>query len=175
MNKAERTLGLLIIFQGCTGADVESPFIGVAFFLILLLISTWFFFVKRKDNKRLAEKKNEISEMNEALNRKNNEIAAQRDEIEAQRDMVFKQKELIEKTHGEISSSIDYAKKLQSAILPSPGLLRTRIEDHFVLFRPKHRVCGDFYWWTQIEDHVVITAADCTGHGVPGAFMSMLG
>ena len=81
----------------------------------------------------------------------------------------------IKARNGEITSSIEYARRLQASILPSPGLLRTRIKDHFVLFMPKQSVSGDFYWWTQIEDNVVITAADCTGHGVPGAFMSMLG
>jgi serine phosphatase RsbU (regulator of sigma subunit) len=157
-------------------------FSGIAFVLILLVISTRAFYLKRRDNKRLAEQKREITAMNQALNERNDEIMAQndeilaqRDEIEAQRDMVTMQKDMIVRSHGEISSSIDYARRLQDSILPSPALLNTRIADHFVLLIPKHRVSGDFYWWTQIEDHVVITAVDCTGHGVPGAFMSMLG
>ncbi len=147
---------------------IISAFAGIGLVLSLLVISTRAFYLKRRDNRNLALQQMEISKMNDALEHRN-------EEIEAQRDMVTRQKEVIEKSHGEISSSIDYAKRLQTSILPSPGLLRTRIKDHFVLFMPKHRVSGDFYWWTQIEDHVVVTAADCTGHGVPGAFMSMLG
>lgn len=154
---------------------IITAFAVIAFVLGLLIIATRAFYLKRKDNKKLAFQKKEITQMNDSLNQRNEEIMAQRDEIEAQRDMVYKQKEQIEKSHEEISSSIDYAKRLQTSILPSPGLLNTRISDHFVLFRPKHRVSGDFYWWTQVEDHVVIAAVDCTGHGVPGAFMSMLG
>jgi len=154
---------------------IVSAFAGIGLVLSLLIISTRAFYLKRRDNRNLARQQLEISSMNEALEQRNEEIMAQRDEIEAQRDMVYKQNELLKKTNTEISSSIDYAKRLQTSILPSPGLLNTRIADHFVLFIPKHRVSGDFYWWTQIEDQVVVTAADCTGHGVPGAFMSMLG
>jgi serine phosphatase RsbU (regulator of sigma subunit) len=150
-------------------------FLGITFVLSLLVISTRAFYLKRKDNRRLAEHEREITAMNEALNQRNEEIMAQRDEIEAQRDTLYQQKDLIERSHSEISSSIDYACRLQTSILPGPGLLNTRIADHFVVFMPKQRVSGDFYWWTQVEDQVVITAADCTGHGVPGAFMSMLG
>lgn len=159
-----------------------SALAGIGLILVLLVISTRAFYLKREDNKSLARQQKEISSMNETLNQRNeeimaqnDEILAQRDEIEAQRDLVLNQKELIERSHRDVSSSIDYARRLQTSILPSPGLLKTRIRDHFVLFLPKHRVSGDFYWWTQIEDQVVITAADCTGHGVPGAFMSMLG
>ncbi len=148
---------------------------GVALALVLFSISTRAYVRKQKDNKLLAEQKDEISEKNQELNQQNEEIAAQRDEIEAQRDLVFKQKEQIETTHQEISSSIDYAKRLQTSILPNMSLLEESFSDHFVFFRPKQKVSGDFYWWTKVEDKVIITAADCTGHGVPGAFMSMLG
>lgn len=150
-------------------------FAGVALVLVLFSISTRAFFRKQKDNRKLAEQRDEIVNKNDELNQQNEEIAAQRDEIEAQRDMVYKQKEQIEKTHNEISASIDYATRLQDSILPNTGLLRENFSDHLVFFRPKQKVSGDFYWWTEVENQVIITAADCTGHGVPGAFMSMLG
>lgn len=97
--------------------------------------------------------------------------------IKKQRDAkkLGKQKQEIEKNHFEISASIDYAKRLQSSILPLQGSLNGCIVENFVILNPKDKVSGDFYWWTFIEGHTVITAADCTGHGVPGAFMSMLG
>jgi serine phosphatase RsbU (regulator of sigma subunit) len=157
-------------------------FAGIVFVLILLTITSRAYTLKQKDNKMLARQKEEITGKNEALHQRNEEILAQRDEIEAQRDeieaqrnMVSLQKEEIELTHNEISSSIDYAMRLQDAMLPGTGLLKKHFADHLVLFRPKQKVSGDFYWWTQVENAVVIAVADCTGHGVPGAFMSMLG
>ena len=74
-----------------------------------------------------------------------------------------------------ITDSIAYAQRIQSAILPSEELLDELLSDHFVLFKPKDIVSGDFYWIKEVQDHLVIVGADCTGHGVPGAFMSMLG
>jgi serine phosphatase RsbU (regulator of sigma subunit) len=81
---------------------------------------------------------------------------------------INKQKELI-------TDSITYAQRIQSAILPSPEKLEELLPDHFVLFKPKDIVSGDFYWIKEVQDHLIIVGADCTGHGVPGAFMSMLG
>jgi len=155
---------------------------GIVFVMILLIISTRAYILKQKDNQLLARQKEEISGKNEALNQRNDEILAQRDEIEAQRDeieaqrdLVSQQKEEIEHTHREISASIDYAMRLQDAMLPGTGLLQKHFADHLVLFRPKQKVSGDFYWWAEVENAVVIAVADCTGHGVPGAFMSLLG
>ncbi len=150
-------------------------FIGIAFVLILLVISTRAYLLKQKDNRILAKQKEEITDKNDELNQQNEEISAQRDEIEAQRDHVSRQKEQIEKTHSEISASIDYATRLQASILSNPDLLKAHFSDHFILFKPRDRVSGDFYWWTKIENQMIIAAADCTGHGVPGALMSMLG
>jgi len=103
------------------------------------------------------------------------EIEQANEEITSQRDEVVKQKEIIEEIHHEISQSIDYAQRLQGSILPDENILKKYLNDHFVLFKPKDKVSGDFYWWAHVESHTIITAADCTGHGVPGAFMSMLG
>jgi len=126
-------------------------------------------------NEEIISQKQQISEVNEELNQQNEEIITQRDEIETQRDEVIKQKEKIEEIHREISESIDYAKRLQGAILPEEKILDKYLTEHFVLFKPKDKVSGDFYWWSHVENHTIITAADSTGHGVPGAFMSMLG
>jgi serine phosphatase RsbU (regulator of sigma subunit)/tetratricopeptide (TPR) repeat protein len=81
---------------------------------------------------------------------------------------INKQKELI-------TDSITYAQRIQSAILPSREVMEELLPEHFVLYRPKDIVSGDFYWIKEVQDHLVIVGADCTGHGVPGAFMSMLG
>ncbi|MEZ5012100.1 MAG: SpoIIE family protein phosphatase [Bacteroidales bacterium] len=75
----------------------------------------------------------------------------------------------------ELESSIHYASRIQRAILPSQELLKKRVDDYFILFRPRDIVSGDFYWVTEKKERLYICAADCTGHGVPGAFMSILG
>jgi len=74
-----------------------------------------------------------------------------------------------------IVSSINYAKKIQSAILPSVATVQEIIPNSFVLFKPKDVVSGDFYWVKEIDGKILVAAIDCTGHGVPGAFMSMIG
>ncbi len=148
---------------------------GVALVLVLFSISTRAYMRQQKDNRTLQEQSQEITEKNEELSHQNEEIAAQRDEIEAQRNLVSDQKALIERAHEELSSSIDYAMRLQDSILSLPDLMEEHFHDHFILFRPKQKVSGDFYWWGEAEGHMIITATDCTGHGVPGAFMSMMG
>lgn len=81
----------------------------------------------------------------------------------------------IEKKNENIISSIKYAKRIQEAVLPQPEALQALFAHSFVFFKPRDLVSGDFYWFGEKEGKQVIVAADCTGHGVPGAFMSMLG
>jgi serine phosphatase RsbU (regulator of sigma subunit) len=75
----------------------------------------------------------------------------------------------------EITTSINYASRIQAALLPQKENLETNLPDHFILFLPRDVVSGDFYWVSKVDGKIVFCAADCTGHGVPGAFMSMLG
>lgn len=82
---------------------------------------------------------------------------------------------LIEQKNKDITDSINYAKKIQEAILPAKALKRKLFDDAFVLLIPRDIVSGDFYWFTEKNGKRLIAAADCTGHGVPGAFMSMIG
>ena len=105
---------------------------------------------------------------NRLLSEKNNKIYAQKSEIEIQLKVIKKQ-------NTEITDSITYARLIQDAILPSVDILETFFKDYFVLFEPKSIVSGDFYWFAKYNNKIIITAVDCTGHGVPGAFMSMLG
>ena len=85
------------------------------------------------------------------------------------------QKEIIEEKNKHITDSIRYAKRIQDATLPSIGLVRSYLPDSFVLFKPKDIVSGDFYWVEHIDDTVLFAVVDCTGHGVPGAFLSLIG
>ncbi len=88
---------------------------------------------------------------------------------------IRKQNEEISKQSEEIHASIRYASIIQTAVLPETKILDNQIADHFVLYLPRDIVSGDFYWIKKIENRTFIVAADCTGHGVPGGFLSMLG
>ncbi len=87
---------------------------------------------------------------------------------------VVKQKEVIEYKNRNITDSINYAKRIQEAILPSKELMRNRFPESFILYRPKDIVAGDFYWFAEKDKKFIVAACDCTGHGVPGAFMSLI-
>ncbi len=143
----------------------------IAGFAIVFLLSIVIFRnyrQKNKANKLLKEQRNEIQEINEELNSRNEEILTQR-------DTVVKQKEEIEIQSKELTDSIQYAKRIQTAILPPETYINELLHEYFIFYKPRDIVSGDFYWVKQINQYIIIAAADCTGHGVPGAFMSMLG
>jgi serine phosphatase RsbU (regulator of sigma subunit)/ligand-binding sensor domain-containing protein/membrane-bound lytic murein transglycosylase MltF len=96
-------------------------------------------------------------------------------EIQGQRDMARSQRDRIAEQKKEITDSIYYAERIQRSLLPPVITLQAILPEHFVLFKPKNIVSGDFYWSFEKGDKVFIAAVDCTGHGVPGALMSMLG
>ncbi len=107
------------------------------------------------------------------------EIEAQRDEILAQRDYAENQHRLIARQTKTITDSINYAREIQMAVLPDERRLQDFFTDSFILYQPKDYVSGDFYWMSPCchnnQPHIVFCVADCTGHGVPGALLSMLG
>ena len=113
-------------------------------------------------------------EANIRLEEKNRTISRQKDEIERQRDLAAAQRDQIAYQKKHITDSIMYAKRIQTALMPSLELFSDKLE-HFVLYKPLAIVSGDFYWVSSHNSQQVIISADCTGHGVPGAFMSMLG
>jgi serine phosphatase RsbU (regulator of sigma subunit) len=121
--------------------------------------------LKDQVNRELEQK---VMERTREINEQKEEIESQRDEIEAQRDLVFAQK-------NEITDSINYAKRIQLALLPRKANLDLIMPEYFVLCKPKDILSGDFYWIREAEGSLIIVSADCTGHGVPGAFMSILG
>lgn len=94
--------------------------------------------------------------------------------LSQQNEEITIQKDIIERKNQDILASITYAKRIQEAILPLPQYM-SKYLNMFVLFKPKDIVSGDFYWFMPIEDHVLFAVVDCTGHGVPGAFMSIVG
>ncbi|HBS88671.1 MAG: hypothetical protein A2W91_18695 [Bacteroidetes bacterium GWF2_38_335] len=137
-------------------------FIG-GFVLILLLL-----LIIYRSLRIVKHQKEQISEKNEELNQQNEEIAAQRDEIQYQ-------KQTVEEQNKNINDSIHYAKRIQKAVLVPDEDITRLLRGHFILFKPRDIVSGDFFWTSVMGNKIIIAAADCTGHGVPGAFMSMLG
>lgn len=96
-------------------------------------------------------------------------------EVVAQKEEIDKQKAQIEHYFVQVTDSIKYAKKIQEAILPPESYVKKLLPESFILYRPKDIVSGDFYWMGEASDKVFFAAVDCTGHGVPGAFMSIVG
>ncbi len=103
------------------------------------------------------------------------EIREQKEEVEKKNAVITQQKEKVEEAHREITASIDYAQKIQNALLQSEEYASDHLPEHFILFKPQATVSGDFYWAKERNGYLYFAAIDCTGHGVPGAFMSMLG
>ncbi len=124
---------------------------------------------------KLANLNEELTQKNEEISAQHVEIEAQRDEIAAQRDTVVSQKKQIEYILSEVTDSIHYAGRIQNAILPSEAKWATFPFKHFIIYQPRDIISGDFYWFESFGNSIVFCVADCTGHGVPGAFMSMLG
>jgi serine phosphatase RsbU (regulator of sigma subunit) len=91
-----------------------------------------------------------------------------------QKQIIEKQKELVEHNQNEIISSITYAKRLQQAILPPALEIKKYLPEGFLIYKPKDIVAGDFYWMEQADGHLFVAVADCTGHGVPGALVSIV-
>lgn len=134
---------------------------GFLFMIILAYVIFKSYQRKKKTNIILTQQKNEIEE--------------QRNEIEAQRDFVTQQRDKIAHQNTIITDSIEYAKRIQSALFPQEKFLNRVLPDYFIYMKPKNIVSGDFYWVAEKEDKLIVAVSDCTGHGVPGAFMSMLG
>ncbi len=112
---------------------------------------------------------------NKVKQRANNELAKKNSYIEEKNEHIQLQHKQLEYKNKEITDSIQYAKNLQLAILPPDNQIKRLLPDSFVLYKPKDIVSGDFYWVEEWGSQILVAAADCTGHGVPGAFMSILG
>ncbi len=145
--------------------------LGAGFLIIAILFITALRLYRGKKVANLL-----LSQQNAEIIQQKEEITTQRDEIEAQRDLVMKQKQQIETIHQALTSNIEYARQIQNTLLPDSSLLNQYFKEHFILFKPRDGVSGDFYWAARLsEETIAFCVADCTGHGVTGALMSMLG
>ncbi len=146
-------------------------------YFILFILLIWG--IVRLSVRRLRKQKEYLEEVvkqrTSEIRMKNEELEQQKEEILAQRDEIEVQKDKIEEKNKNITASITYAKRIQEAMLPLKDKIEQTLDDYFILFKPRDIVSGDFYWFAQKNDKIIFTAVDCTGHGVPGAFMSMIG
>lgn len=175
--------------------SIKPPFYQTIWFYLLviaILIAAIAFFIRVRERnlikekeileqkvkertKTIEEQKNSIEKQRDELKIMNQEILQQKEEIEAQRDEITSQRDQIVSQNQDIIKSISYARRIQTAVMPSKELANTILKDYFILLKPRDIVSGDFFWMTQKNGKIIVAAADCTGHGVPGAFMSLMG
>jgi len=140
--------------------SVEPPFWKTLWFIITFIVTIIILvilFIKYREKKLIKEKQ----ELEEKVTERTKEVV--------------KQKEIVEQKNKDITDSINYARNIQQALLPGEEEFRRNFENSLIVYKPRDIVSGDFYWLTSKNNKTYVTAADCTGHGVPGAFMSMLG
>ncbi|MFH0841638.1 MAG: SpoIIE family protein phosphatase [Bacteroidota bacterium] len=146
--------------------------LGLAVILLLAIgIILLYYSSLRRSKKLMAaldERRVLLEKQSSELKEKNDTIIKANEELKQLYEITNAQKE-------EIISSINYAERIQKAILPPEAYITELINEHFIFYKPKEIVSGDFYWIKQINQYIILVSADCTGHGVPGAFMSMLG
>lgn len=140
----------------------------IGLIVIFLIVFYYSYINNKKRNQLLLKNQVEVDKQKE-------ELVLQRDEIQRQKDLVIYQRDRIIKMLTDLGESIDYARKIQQAILPNEAIIRQHFNDYFILNQPKESVGGDFYWIGNCSGITGFAIADCTGHGVPGGFMSMLG
>jgi serine phosphatase RsbU (regulator of sigma subunit) len=103
------------------------------------------------------------------------QVLQQKEEIESQKNQLEDVNKVIAKTNHLLTNSINYAKHIQDSILPEINTFSNLFSNSFIYYQPRDIVSGDFYWFTEVENRKYAAVVDCTGHGVPGAFMSMIG
>lgn len=148
---------------------------GAVIILIFLIISFRLFLLTKQKNHQLNEQNIQIIKQNEDIQRKKEEIEKKNEAIELAYEEIEQLNHNLIIKMDMIRSSINYAQRIQRALLPSDKEAQEILKRHFILWRPRDVVSGDFYWFAKVKNRTVVIAADCTGHGVPGAFMSALG
>ncbi len=175
-------------FKSVNGYGIESEIHEYSFTIHPPWYATWWFrgsagaglllifFAFYKGRTAQMRKRQKVLE--NTVEERTKEVVEQKEEVEKQRDIAHHQKEIVEEKNKEILDSISYAKRLQNAILPPPRLVKEWLNDSFIFYKPKDIVAGDFYWMETTKRDgrtiVLFAAADCTGHGVPGAMVSVV-
>lgn len=146
--------------------SVRPPFWKTTVFYVLMfmgLVAGLYFFVRNRE-KRLKREKMKLEL----------EVKSRTSEIENKKREIELQSQLIQGINKDMTDSIKYAHRIQQTILPNPGILKNYFTDHFIYYKPRNIVSGDYYWMKELDNLVFVAVVDCTGHGVPGAFMSLI-
>lgn len=159
----------LLLFYFKFGNSILGRNSHVIVFSIIAYAVIVFYFVGVQEKTLKA-----LKESNRQIHSQNEELISQKEEILAQHDILEKHKTLLENRNAEIISGIRFAKNIQEAILPTESHLKKYFTQYFVLSRPKALISGDFFWLKKYKGKLYLAVVDCTGHGVPGAFVSML-
>ena len=165
--KAANNDGLWNAKEVVLKVEIIPPFwktLWFKFFIALTVVSAIYFFVVAREKQATQQRKmleQQVAERTAALSEKNKEVE--------------EQNKIIEKKNRDITGSIRYARRIQESVLPKLESITDIIPNSFILFKPKDIVSGDFYWFAKHGDLALVAAVDCTGHGVPGAFMSLIG
>jgi serine phosphatase RsbU (regulator of sigma subunit) len=159
------------------------------FFTVLFALTIVFVYKNARKNHLLQEQNDLITQKNAMLEQQQEEIRAQNESVRQLNEQLNARTDILEEKNKEIASafqfledknrqiinSIRYAEQIQAAALPFRERIKKSLPESFIFYRPKDIVSGDFYWFAAKKDKIYVAAADCTGHGVPGAFMSLIG
>lgn len=159
---AEYTFEILPPWYRTFGAYLGYFILFILFIYGIIQLSVYRLKKQRENLKRIVEERTK-------------EIQIQKEEIEAKNETLSAQNDEISQKNASITASINYAKRIQEAMLPLKDKITAGLPENFILFKPRDIVSGDFYWYTEKDGKIIYTAVDCTGHGVPGALMSMIG
>lgn len=164
---------ILLLQQAQKQHNLRRNLVYALFAAIFLLVS--FMTLLFRGNQRKQRANFLLQNRNQEIAEKNYEIIVQNKELHSQQEEIRAQHDSIELQNRHITQSIKAAKTIQEAILPQAERIRSLFERYFVIYRPRDVVSGDFYWAGKVGNKRIVGAIDCTGHGVPGAFMSMIG
>ena len=131
--------------------------------------------INAKHEQTLDSKNQELQVQSEEIQTRNEELIQQQEEILSQREYIEQKNDELTLSNRQIQDSVRAAEKLQIASQPTTSQMEQLVPNHFILFKPRDIVSGDFYWAHQEDKYNILIAADCTGHGVPGAFMTLVG
>jgi|JI8StandDraft_2_1071088.scaffolds.fasta_scaffold01641_6 serine phosphatase RsbU (regulator of sigma subunit)/tetratricopeptide (TPR) repeat protein len=174
------------VLQKKAEADAKIQMLSFAFAgLAAMAVGYMFFSLSRmrkqkqsieKQSAEIKTKSGELLEQSNQIAAQNEELRQNQEEIMAQRDAIEQKNSILNEQNEKISNSINAAMTIQQSVLPHSDKMAQLLNDYFLIFRPRDVVSGDFYWAEQTHDgKTVVAAVDCTGHGVPGAFMSIIG
>ncbi len=170
-------------------AQVRSYYYVSILLLILIGLAALAYWQKQRDNQMLSRQKKQIEVQNNELQKtilklndaqatieeKNADLEQRQEELMTTLDLIEAQKLEISTKNENITASITYALRIQQAILPNVSYIKAHLPELFIIYKPRDIVSGDFYWFAKQDQYSFLVLADCTGHGVPGAFMTLIG